>query len=431
MESVPPDVQPYCRMSTDGMFVLPSMSELSGFQAIVATCGSAGALRHADSNIGFNEYLSFDFVFIDEACQALEAEALVPVSYCKPTGQLVLAGDQFQLGPQPRSPVFSMTNSLQSLQERILRYSRYSHLLPSINTASNAVPVRDRFVPGVMLANNYRSHKDIFEVSSRLFYGGLLVQSAKTLQINALLGLRDDFVTANNLSGSGLFTPSSGSPILFLGCRGTQKHELDSPSYFNDLEITRVLSVCTFLLRWEGRGVSLRDIGIIAAYRSQVLKLRLALRNIGLGGINVGSVEDFQGREVRIVIISTVISDQTHLLHEPGLLGLLGDARRFNVAVTRGIAATIVVGHPDVLRMDISFRAFIDFCQDRNSCAGELWETKMIEDEDDLSEANSLLNSAAVIALGYGRNVGSGSTFGDIDPMEAYYRDDIEWRTML
>jgi superfamily I DNA and/or RNA helicase len=40
--------------------------------------------------------------------------------------------------------------------------------------------------------------------------------------------------------------------------------------------------------------VAARDIGVIAAFRQQVLKLRLALRAAGLSNVSVGSVEDFQ-----------------------------------------------------------------------------------------------------------------------------------------
>ena len=40
--------------------------------------------------------------------------------------------------------------------------------------------------------------------------------------------------------------------------------------------------------------VAARDIGVIAAFRKQVLKLRLALRQAGMSNVNVGSVEDFQ-----------------------------------------------------------------------------------------------------------------------------------------
>ncbi len=37
-----------------------------------------------------------------------------------------------------------------------------------------------------------------------------------------------------------------------------------------------------------------RNIGVIAAFRRQVLKIRVALRAVSLGAVNVGSVEDFQ-----------------------------------------------------------------------------------------------------------------------------------------
>lgn len=40
--------------------------------------------------------------------------------------------------------------------------------------------------------------------------------------------------------------------------------------------------------------VSAKDIGVIAAFRQQVLKLRIALRAAGLSNVSVGSVEDFQ-----------------------------------------------------------------------------------------------------------------------------------------
>lgn len=435
LESVPPDVLPYSLMNEEGIFALPQKHVLRQFQVIVATCGGAGALRHATTDGGGNNRdVAFDFVFIDEACQALEAEAMIPVSYCASRGQLVLAGDQFQLGPQPRSPIFSLTNSLQSLQERVLKYEKYAAVVPrhhegrEVSSAVTRTAHNGLQTPGVFLVHNYRSHKDIFEVSSKLFYGSSLVQAANPSQINSLVDLRNAYVVASSVDGASIELSEQESSVLFVGCRGKQLHDLDSPSYFNNVEIGRVVSICTFLLQWLEKSVSQRDIGVIAAYRSQVLKIRIALRKAGMGRINVGSVEDFQGREVRVVIVSTVISDQVHLLHEPGLLGLLGDTKRFNVAITRGMAATIVVGHPDVLRLDPAFRSFLDYCTRRGTCVGETWfsEDKL---EDEL-EAESLLNSAASLALGSG--CAENSFFGGgVDAMEMYYRDDIEWRTLL
>ena len=56
--------------------------------------------------------------------------------------------------------------------------------------------------------------------------------------------------------------------------------------------------------------VTQKDIGIIAAFRSQILKIRLKLREVGLGNINVGSVQDYQGQEMKIIIISTVMTSR-------------------------------------------------------------------------------------------------------------------------
>lgn len=63
------------------------------------------------------------------------------------------------------------------------------------------------------------------------------------------------------------------------------------------LQILKVVEVCRDLVHSRSLAagtVSANDIGVIAAFRQQVLKLRLALRAAGLAGVNVGSVEDFQ-----------------------------------------------------------------------------------------------------------------------------------------
>ena len=41
-------------------------------------------------------------------------------------------------------------------------------------------------------------------------------------------------------------------------------------------------------------------------FPSQVEKIRLLLQRVGVEGVKVGSVEEFQGQERRAIIISTV-----------------------------------------------------------------------------------------------------------------------------
>ena len=97
----------------------------------------------------------------------------------------------------------------------------------------------------------------------------------------------------------------------------------------------------------------------------QVKKLRLLLRACELGAVRVGTVDDFQGQEARIIFISTVLSRPANSPLMPGRLGLptsapLGTAadpavgvfrnpNRFNVAITRAQALMVVLGHPLVL----------------------------------------------------------------------------------
>ena len=100
------------------------------------------------------------------------------------------------------------------------------------------------------------------------------------------------------------------------------------------------------------------EIGVIAAFRSQVLKLRKRLRERGLNTISVGQVHDFQGQEMKAIVISNVLArphphagartGSTGVLAADGTgasavgsssvyseLGFLASPKRFNVAVTR------------------------------------------------------------------------------------------------
>jgi hypothetical protein len=97
-------------------------------------------------------------------------------------------------------------------------------------------------------------------------------------------------------------------------------------------------------------GVRLRvqDVGVIAPYRAQVLRLRQLLRGRGLGAVRVGTVDDYQGQEERVMFISTVVSRPPRgratgtSPESPAVaavhLGFLACPRRFNVAISRAKA---------------------------------------------------------------------------------------------
>ena len=89
---------------------------------------------------------------------------------------------------------------------------------------------------------------------------------------------------------------------------------------------------------------------MIAPYRRQVQKLRQKLKAEGLGDVMVGSTEEFQGQERRIIIVSTVRSTPQYVNTDKQYkLGFLQNPKRFNVAITRSQALLIVVGNPQIL----------------------------------------------------------------------------------
>ena len=77
-------------------------------------------------------------------------------------------------------------------------------------------------------------------------------------------------------------------------------------------------------------------VGVVTPYRKQVQKLEQLLHNAGLDEVKVGSVEEFQGQERKVIIISTVRSNKDFLPFDYAHnLGFLSNPKRFNVAVTR------------------------------------------------------------------------------------------------
>lgn len=73
----------------------------------------------------------------------------------------------------------------------------------------------------------------------------------------------------------------------------------------------------------ERANINQFDIGIISPYRKQIEKIKNQLRKINLENIKVGSVEEFQGDERKVIIISSVRSNSLEMAND----------RTFNVGI--------------------------------------------------------------------------------------------------
>ncbi|MBV9079896.1 MAG: hypothetical protein JO102_02115, partial [Elusimicrobia bacterium] len=87
-------------------------------------------------------------------------------------------------------------------------------------------------------------------------------------------------------------------------------------------------------------------------YVAQVKKLRMMCME---KGVEIGSVDSFQGREKEVVILSLVRSNDT------GEVGFLDDTRRMNVGMTRARRLLIVIGDSGTIVRHPFYKDFLDY----------------------------------------------------------------------
>lgn len=103
------------------VFIVPTLAELSRFRVIVATCFSTFLAYGVGVPRGH-----FSHIFIDEAGQALEPEAMIAIrTMAGPRTNVVLSGDPRQLGPIVRSPVATKLGFALSYLDRLMQRNIY------------------------------------------------------------------------------------------------------------------------------------------------------------------------------------------------------------------------------------------------------------------------------------------------------------------
>ena len=118
------------------------------------------------------------------------------------------------------------------------------------------------------------------------------------------------------------------------------------------------------------------DIGVVTPYSKQAMKIRQLLERTDkeYKKIKVGSVDEFQGQERRVIIISTVRSSVEYIDFDLKFnLGFVANPKRFNVAITRAQALVIVVGNPKVLQTDEHWESYLEHCREGGGAVGSTW----------------------------------------------------------
>ncbi|KAJ7034547.1 P-loop containing nucleoside triphosphate hydrolase protein [Mycena alexandri] len=351
-EQVSLELREYTHARLDGHFSVPPLARMKRFRVVVATCVSASVV----SGIGIPRG-HYTHIFCDEAGQATEPEAMIAIKTMADTKtNIVLSGDPKQLGPIIRSTIARELGLETSYIERLMQREIYNE------TTGYGKSV-------VKLTKNFRSHSAILKFPNERFYQGELEQCGDPKVINAYLGAP--------------LLPNKTFPIVFHAIKGKDDREAASPSFFNIDEVTQVKTYIKTLRDDRRFRITDNDIGVIAPYHAQCLKIRTALRVVA-DGVKVGSVEEFQGQERKVIIISTVRSSREFVEYDlRHTLGFVANPRRFNVAVTRAQALLIVVGDPDVLALDPLWRAFLNYIYNNGGWTGRDigWDPRAAVDE--------------------------------------------------
>lgn len=88
------------------------LSDVQNFRIVITTCAMMGCMQSRP-----DAAVAYSHVFIDEAGQCTEPQALIPIDFLdRSNGQIVLAGDPKQLGPV----VFSLSAKQYSLGKSLL-----------------------------------------------------------------------------------------------------------------------------------------------------------------------------------------------------------------------------------------------------------------------------------------------------------------------
>ncbi|GFG54698.1 nuclease [Mycolicibacterium agri] len=173
---------------------------------------------------------------------------------------------------------------------------------------------------GYFLDRSYRMHPAVCERVSRLAYEGRL-------------GSEESHTAARRLDG---FPP--GVRVL------TVAHDGNSTS--SPEEAARIVAEIRRLLGTEWtdedgrRQLGQHDVLVVAPYNAQVLLLRDELDTAGLEGVDVGTVDKFQGRQAPVVFVSMTASSIDDV---PRGISFLLNRNRLNVAVSRAKYASIIV----------------------------------------------------------------------------------------
>jgi len=288
----------------------------------------------------------FDVCIVDEAGQITLPICLGPLR--KVNSSFVLIGDENQLPPLVRSEAARHGGLSISLFERL----------------ANAHPSTVS-----QLRFQYRMNEDIMTLSNHLIYNGQLRCGTENVSKRRLTDMNE--MKLAELSGGESSREdwlrramSSAFPVVFLDMdrvetcsdsfsdkKNDQNNLEGKTEHKVEAQLVSQLVKCSVCC-----GVNPKDIGVISPYRDQLRAIR---RRLEIPGLEISTVDKYQGRDKECIIVSLVRRSKN-------IGRLLRDWRRVNVAFTRAKTKLIILGSANTLSCDPVFQKFLKLVRERD-----------------------------------------------------------------
>jgi DNA polymerase alpha-associated DNA helicase A len=327
---------------------------VGGSKVVLATLHGAGGFQLRSQQ--------FDVVIIDEASQALEAQCWVPLLGAR---KAVLAGDHLQLPPTVKSLNAKTKADSKTVAAALDTELQKLALNDDEKKAARSIELEqtmfDRLLtlhgPSIkrLLTTQYRMHDEIMRFPADELYESKLV-AADAVKTRLLKDLPYEVQD----------TEDTREPLVFYDTQGgdfpekTEDHAAAKESAIlgdsksNEMEAAIVHMHAGNLV---DAGVRAEDIAVITPYNAQLATLSSLLKE-RYPGIELGSVDGFQGREKEAVVVSLVRSNPEKEV------GFLGEKRRLNGTVFRlkgfGHSDASISGHDKAEETSLRGRRFGD-----------------------------------------------------------------------
>ncbi|GFQ74029.1 hypothetical protein TNCT_473341 [Trichonephila clavata] len=271
----------------------------------------------------------FDICIVDEASQINQIACLGPLFHAK---KFILVGDDKQLPPLV-------------VNEKAREKGMQESLLQRLCNADNSIE----------LVIQYRMNKEIMRFCNELTYNGALQCGSETVAQSVL---KLDISSIRNSTPGWVLQALQvdlQKSVIFINTEKVNSFSSGMSLDKNEFESEIVVTILQTLSKLK---VAECDIGIITPYRRQVDLIATKLKHISMNEIEVNTVDQYQGRDKSVIIISCVkCNKSTTDCDKKGVI--INEERRLNVAISRAKRKLIIIGCKSSLIMYKPFEKLI------------------------------------------------------------------------